>query len=87
MQPRPQHMVQSSTPRGQLALEDIPRKDANTTMKNNLKDKGKGKGKGKGTKDKGKVKFGSNFCRKFNLGQCASENCSYSHRCNFQLDS
>ena len=87
MQPRPKMIVQSSHPRGQLALEDIPRRDVDKAIKNNLKDKGKGKSKGKGSKDKGKVTNGSNFCKKINSGQCTNENCAYAHRCTYQLDS
>ena len=57
-----------------MALVDIPR---NIKM---IKDKGKsnGKGKGKATKNNG---YGSDLCRRFQVGKCLANNCKFPHRC------
>ena len=65
----------------------MPRTEVANAFNQHLKQKGKGKSKGKRTKDKGNAKLGSNFSKKFNLGQCTYESCAYAHRCTFKLDS
>ena len=88
MQPRPKvagvQKQPQPQPRAYLALEDIQdRGRVPNVQKQHLKDKGKGKGKGKnGNRPSA---FGSDFCKRWNLGKCTSTKCNYAHRCNYVL--